>query len=139
MKKTKLKQTALPRLMLFVCFILVKLCPLYSQTNPIISLEECYALAEKNYPLAKINDLIERSKDYTVQNLTAAILPQINLAGQATYQSDVTKISIPGITIPSITKDQYKLYGEVTQTLTDFALNKQQNYVTSLTSRKSHL
>ncbi|HBX20079.1 MAG TPA: transporter, partial [Porphyromonadaceae bacterium] len=47
--------------------------------------------------------------------------PQVNLVGQATYQSDVTKIpiSLPNIEIPGLSKDQYKIYAEVTQPVTD--------------------
>lgn len=126
MKTTTSKKVLQHCIMPLLCFMVIEMHPLFSQTNNTISIEQCYVLAEKNYPLSKVNDLLEKSKDYTVQNLTAGVLPQINFAGQATYQSDVTKISIPGITIPSITKDQYKLSGEITQTLTDFALNKQQ-------------
>src|SRR5665647_1143758 len=47
--------------------------------------------------------------------------PQMNLNGQATYQSEVTKVSvpIPGISIPSPSKDQYKAYLDVKQTIYD--------------------
>jgi outer membrane protein TolC len=37
----------------------------------------------------------------------------------------VTKVSVPGFNTPTVTKDQYKLYGEVSQTLSDFGINKQ--------------
>jgi hypothetical protein len=54
------------------------------------------------------------------------------LAGQATYQSDVTKvpISLPNLTIPTMSKDQYRLYGEVTQSITDlFTVKDQKEYI----------
>jgi outer membrane protein TolC len=55
-------------------------------------------------------------------------LPQFNIAGQATYQSEVTKvpISIPNVSIPELSKDQYKLYGEVSQPITDLFTVKDQ-------------
>ena len=52
--------------------------------------------------------------------------------GQATYQSDVTQIpvSLPGLNIPVISKDQYRLYGEVSQSITDlFTVRNQQKVI----------
>jgi outer membrane protein TolC len=50
-------------------------------------------------------------------------LPQLSILGQATYQSAVTEfklpVAVPGVEFPSISKDQYKVYGEVTQTIYD--------------------
>ena len=48
--------------------------------------------------------------------------------GQATYQSDVTRIPFdtPGSRAPLISKDQYKVYGEATQTLYDGGVIREQ-------------
>src|SRR5208337_3580435 len=48
-------------------------------------------------------------------------LPQLNLNGQATYQSEVTALpfAIPHITIPTLDKDQYKVEFDVTETIYD--------------------
>lgn len=97
-----------------------------AQTTNSLTLLDCYRLAESNYPLSKQKDLIQSSKTYTLQNLAAGVSPQISISGQSTYQSAVTKVTIPGINIPEVTKDQYKLYADVSQTLTDFALYSQQ-------------
>lgn len=99
-----------------------------AQNTEKITLNECYQLAEQNYPLVKQMELIEKSKSFTVSNTSKAALPQVNIAGQATYQSDVTSlpIKIPGTTVPTLDKDQYKLYAEVTQTITDQYTIKQQ-------------
>jgi outer membrane protein TolC len=96
--------------------------------NVSITLEQCYQLAEANYPLSKQRELIDRAKEYSVDNISKGIYPQFYLSASATYQSDVTKIEIPfpGIDIPTISKDQYKMYGEVSQSLTDFPANKMQ-------------
>jgi outer membrane protein TolC len=53
-------------------------------------------------------------------------LPQVNLNGQATYQSDVTKIgiSLPNMKIPTVDKDQYKFYLDLKQTIWDGGLSK---------------
>jgi outer membrane protein TolC len=89
------------------------------------TLEQCYQLAEATYPLSKQRGLIEKTRDYSIENIAKGVYPQFNVAGTATYQSDVTKISVPGYTISTVSKDQYKLYGEVSQTLSDFGINKQ--------------
>ena len=99
-----------------------------------LTLDDCYRLAEANYPLTRQRALIEKTRDYTLANIAKGVYPQLAVNGTATYQSDVTKISIPpvagmNINIPTVPKDQYKLYGEVSQTLTDFGINKQRRVV----------
>ena len=60
------------------------------------------------------------------ENNSTSLLPQLTLNGQATYQSDVTKvgISLPNIHIPTASKDQYKVYLDLKQTIWDGGLNK---------------
>lgn len=99
-----------------------------------LTLEQCYQLGEANYPLTRQRQLIEKTRDYTIANIARGIYPQLTVNGTATYQSDVTKIAIPPISgynikIPAVPKDQYKLYGEVSQTLTDFGINKQRRAI----------
>jgi len=93
----------------------------HAQTAGQLTLNECYTLAQQNYPLIKQRELITKTADYTIENIQKGYLPQLNVSGQATYQSAVTSIPIkvPGINIPTISKDQYKLYGEVDQVLYD--------------------
>ncbi len=87
-----------------------------------VSIEECYQWSRANYPLLKQLDIIDKSSQYSLSNASNGNLPQINLNGQATYQSAVTElpINIPNMEIPSIDKDQYKIYGEIYQPLTGF-------------------
>jgi outer membrane protein TolC len=86
-----------------------------------LSLDTCYAKARLNYPLLRQMDLIAKSADYSMDNAAKAYYPQLSINGQATYQSDVTKIpiSLPNMSIPVISKDQYKLYADLNQTLYD--------------------
>ncbi|MEO5642062.1 MAG: TolC family protein [Bacteroidia bacterium] len=109
MKKTILTFSFL----LFSLFVLAQ--------NSALSLIQCDSLALKNYPLLRQQELIEKSKTYTLENASKGYLPQISINGQATYQSEVLTIpiSIPGLEIETPGKDQYKLYGEITQPLTD--------------------
>jgi outer membrane protein TolC len=93
-----------------------------------LTLESCYDLAKQNYPLVKQRELITKTGEYTVDNISKGYLPQVSVNGQYTYQSDVTKIpiNIPGVAVPTIDKDQYKIYGEVVQPITDLITVKQQ-------------
>ncbi len=86
-----------------------------------LTLPESQALALENYPLVKQRHLIELSAAYAVEQANKGYLPQIHINGQATYQSEVTQIPIrvPGIEVPILNKDQYKLYGEVSQSVFD--------------------
>jgi outer membrane protein TolC len=90
-----------------------------------ISLEDCYGLARANYPAIKKMDLIAKTSQFTLENANKANLPQVSFSGQASYQSET--ISFPsalgtsgnlGI-LPAISKDQYKIQGEVDQQLYD--------------------
>lgn len=96
----------------------------YSQVNS-ISLQDCYRLARENYP--RLSD-INRQKvlsDLRLKNIGVVWNPQVNLNGQATYQSEVTKVNVPlpGVTIPAPAKDQYKVYLDVKQTIYDGGLS----------------
>ena len=99
-----------------------------AQSSGHLSIEECYTLSRQHYPLFKQTEVIVKSKEYSVDNIAKAWYPQVNLNGQATYQSDVTEIPIklPNISIESPSKDQYKIYAEVNQTLYDGGISKQQ-------------
>lgn len=102
-----------------------------------VSLEECYAAAQRNYPLVRQYELIEKSKDYTLSNASRAYLPQVTFSAKASWQLDVTKFSLDkeklaqsqfgsmidpdelaGM-IPTISKDQYGASIDVSQTIWD--------------------
>jgi outer membrane protein TolC len=95
---------------------------LQAQPKP-LAIREVYQLARRNYPMIRQQGLIEKTRDYSVSNAAKGYLPQLTVQGQATYQSAVTEfklpVSIPGVEFPSINKDQYKVYGEVNQTIYD--------------------
>jgi outer membrane protein TolC len=93
-----------------------------------LGLDSAYALAERNYPVTRQSKLIEQTAALTIDNLNKGYLPQLSLSGQATYQSEVTKVpvSIPGINIESPSKDQYKIVADLNQVIYDGGLIKQQ-------------
>ncbi|HXC04229.1 MAG TPA: TolC family protein, partial [Bacteroidia bacterium] len=109
------------RMFLSGLLILGLYAPAGAQQGSSLILDSCYQTARRQYPLIKQRELIEKSKDYTVANASKAYLPQLNLNGQATYQSAVTQIDLPirGFTMPSFSKDQYKIYAEMDQTIYD--------------------
>ncbi len=84
-----------------------------------LTIEECYALVDKNYPLAKQNELLQQKANYETEVLNKAKLPTIGLNAQATYQSAVTQlpISLPNVTINPLNKDQYRATVDVNQLL----------------------
>ena len=90
------------------------------QTNN-LSIEDCYQLARKNYPMLKQHDLIAKTKQYSIQNAGKGYLPQLNVYGQLTHQSDVTTVPIKiiGVEIPILNKTQYRIYAELDQTIYD--------------------
>lgn len=101
-----------------------------------LTLEQCYVLAKQNYPLIKRHDLIAKAKDYNLQNAAKGWLPQIQIIGQATYQSDVIQfpIQLPNMTIDPLSKDQYKAYADVQQTIYDGGMIANQKKMTTINS-----
>lgn len=101
-----------------------------------LTLHQCYILARQNAPQAKQRALLQQSANYTLENASRAYLPQVGIYGQATYQSEVTQvpINVPGQDIPALSKDQYKLYGELQQTVYDGGAIRQQRALTKTQS-----
>ena len=91
------------------------------ETPSSLTLEECYAKAGTNYPLVSRYGLIQQSEQYSLSNANKGYLPQFSLSAKATYQTDVTKIpvSIPGVDIPTLNKDQYQALVELDQVIWD--------------------
>jgi len=103
-----------------------------------LSIGECYVLARNNYPLIRKLDLIARSSNYSIENAGKLYLPQVNVTGQATYQSQTVSFSdalgavnLPGgISLPNISKDQYKIQAEISQVIYDGGnVNTQRAYI----------
>lgn len=80
-----------------------------------LSLDQCYEKAEANYPLIQQRGLLEKTKRYSVENAAKGYLPQISLGGHATYQSEVTQIPLELPGIEPLSRNQYRIFGEVSQ------------------------
>lgn len=96
-------------------FQLLYLIPLMANAQRILTLQECYDLAAKNYPLAKQSGLLHQKSTYEIEGINTAKLPKIDLNAQATYQSDVIglPIALPGMEPQN--KDQYRATLDVIQ------------------------
>jgi outer membrane protein TolC len=98
------------------------------------TLQQVQELARQNYPLIKQKELIQQTREISIANLQKGYLPQFALNGQATYQSDVTrvKIPVPGVNIEPPGSDQYRVTADVNQTIYDGGLIKQQKNIQQL-------
>lgn len=115
------------QVLLLLFFIGVAISTL-AQSPTRLTLDQCYNLARQNYPLIKQKELLAKSLEFTIANVQSAHLPQVTLGAQATYQSEVTKVpfSAPGVDIQPLSKDQYKVFGEINQNIFDGGVIKSQ-------------
>lgn len=84
-----------------------------------INIDSCYQWAINNYPLIKRAVLLQQANQYSLANIQIGNYPQITAQAQATYQSEVTRISFPGVNVEPLSKDQYRVTAEVSQLLYD--------------------
>ncbi len=98
-------------------FIFFGIAPLLATAQQILTLDECYGLVEKNYPLARQSTLLEEKSNAEVKVLEKGKLPKLDINAQATYQSDVIEIplQLPNATIEPPNKDQYRATLDATQ------------------------
>ncbi|MDR2973049.1 MAG: TolC family protein [Bacteroidales bacterium] len=94
--------------------------PLLLSAQP-LTLSECYEKTEKNYPLIQQLELIELSEKYNLQNISRAWIPQLQLYGKATLQTDVPKFEVgPPLNLKiDVPKDQYQTYLQLNQIIWD--------------------
>ena len=94
-------------------FVLIMTSGLFAQDH--LSLAQCYQLVDKKYPLAKQKELFETQYKIDSEIITNKSLPQLRFDVQATYQSEVTEVPIPGTGIESLNKDQYRATATLSQ------------------------
>ncbi|HSQ44091.1 MAG TPA: TolC family protein, partial [Ginsengibacter sp.] len=122
--------------MVAIFFLVAGVSKTKAQEITNLSIEQANQFARENYPMVKQKDLIKQTANLNIENLSKGFLPQFTIAGQATYQSDVTKIDIPipGFKIEPLSKDQYKVLADVSQLIYDGGVIKQQNELQQLNS-----
>jgi len=96
----------------FISFLLVAM---YSNAQQSLTLEDCYTLVNKNYPIAKQTDLLQKKSSLEIDALNKGKLPKIDLNAQGTYQNQVT--TIPNPLLEPLNKDQYRATLDVNQLL----------------------
>lgn len=109
-------------LSLFVCV----------QMSAQVTLEECIALAEENYPIISKYDLLEQTKEVNLSNINKVWLPQINLYGQGTVQNDTPSlpesltniINQTGTNIAGLNEWQYRIGADISQNIWDGGTSK---------------
>lgn len=86
-----------------------------------ITLEECQRKTQDNYPLVRQYNLVEKTKEYNLENAARGYLPQFAFSAKASYQSDVTElpVKVPGIDLKGLPKDQYQVILELQQKIWD--------------------
>ena len=101
-----------------------------------VTLKETQQLAKEHYSLIKRNGLIEKTQTYTLENIAKGWLPQINVVGQATYQNEVTQLpfALPNSSVEPLSKDQYKVYADIQQTVYDGGLISNQKKLAKIQS-----
>ncbi len=108
-------------------FIWLAWLPVLAQSD--ITLEQCYAAARTAYPLLKQQGILQQTGDLVIASLnTNRRLPQLSVNGQASWQSEVTSlpIELPNVSIPVLSKDQYKLTLDANYPVYDGSLTRLQ-------------
>jgi len=100
-----------------ILFSFLFMLPIFSIAQQTLTLEDCYVLVKKNYPIAKQMGLIQQKSSYEIDVLNTGKLPKIDINAQATYQSDVIGFpaTMPGV--QPLNKDQYRTTLDVNQLL----------------------
>ncbi len=103
----------------------------YTQNNVEYTLEQLQVLAKDNYPLLQQKQMYMDIGNNKSKQVGTNFLPQINLAGQATYQSEVTEFAFPGAGSAGFKQkpDQYSLGLEVKENVLDYGAIKTQKII----------
>lgn len=83
---------------------------LFSTTDA-LTLDACQRMARERHPLLRQKGLIERSRDYTLENANRGYLPQLSVSGKTTDQSDPA--------MRGLETDQTQVVAEIGQTIWD--------------------
>ena len=102
-----------------ISLLLFLVLPLTIVAQQTLTLDECFEMVTKNYPLAKQSDLLNDKANLDIEAINKGKLPQLDINAQATYQSDVTSlpIQIPNVTVEPPNKDQYRATLDVSQSI----------------------
>lgn len=100
-----------------------------------MTLAACQEKALMNYPLLRQTGLIREAEDYSLSAANTSYLPHFTLSGKASYQSEVTALSIPGMVSNSVSQDQYQIMMEISQPLWDGGMTASQKGILEASSK----
>jgi outer membrane protein TolC len=100
----------------------------------VFTLQQAEKRAIDYYPIAKMKKNYREVADLNRSSISKIWYPQLNAGGQATYQSDVTKISIPNapFVVEPLSKEQFKFNIDVNQMIYDGGYSKAQQEIASV-------
>jgi len=92
---------------------------LWCQTT--MNLPQVIREARQHTTLSTLEGIIQQENEAGISNINKKWLPQLQFQAQASYQSETSGIdlSFPGINIPRLSKDQYKMQADISQMLYD--------------------
>ncbi|MBE7171021.1 MAG: TolC family protein [Williamsia sp.] len=95
--------------------------PAVSQSLSALSIQQAFDLSALHYPAGRRKELITEAEKLLIRTAATNRLPQLATYAQASYQSDVTRLdlSLPGFKAPLLSKDQYKAYADLSQSIYD--------------------
>jgi outer membrane protein TolC len=112
-------------LLISSCILLIQPFDSKGQSTAGLTIDSCYAMAGRNYPLIRQYDLIEKSKEYTISNANKAYLPQISITGIGAYIiSGLPTISLPNSSPPEKHDFQFIGIGQLDQVIWDGGATK---------------
>lgn len=123
---------------LLAALLLLFLTPARVAAQPHITLDSCYRKAERTYPLRRQLALLDASNALKVKNLNKNYLPAFNVGGNISLQSAVTEVAIvlpkglPELSMPTLSKDWYKLTLDVNQAVYDGNVTSYQKQVEAI-------
>lgn len=97
-------------------------CFITCQGQQAITLQYLIQKAEQNYPATIQKEYVNALGNQNERILGMSLYPQVNVTGQATYQSEITKFDIPGSSLPTLPKDNYNIGLDLRFPLTEFGV-----------------
>ena len=119
-----------------ILLITLLLCATEMTLAQTLTLQEAQQKARAHYPMSRGKELLDQTQAINIANLSKGYLPQVSVNAQATYQSAVTKVNIPipGVTVPAMDKDQYKVTADINQSLYDGGVIANQQKISKLST-----
>lgn len=106
-----------------------------SQTNATYTLDSLQAMARNRYPQTRQLLLANLKEKEAINIINSNWLPKTSVVGSATYQSEVSTVSLPAsipASIESPAKDQYKAGIELSQLIFDSGLSTTRKEIETL-------